>query len=229
MSTRSSTRASWLTPALLLIAGAGVTLAYIASGNGVRRYFRPADRGDLVPPVDRGDPLPFEAAGCLAECAVARARDVGTHGAQRVVHMARRRPRSPRCPRDGVRARGADVPCRARGRVPEPRGPGGPTRDRRRHRAAHRGDRDHPVPVPAAGEVDGIRVRRDGQSRPDGGHGFSGFGALALVLPHRAHIGLFIAVSAMCSALGAFRSSGSLGCSSWGSRASTCRSPSRRC
>ena len=28
--------------------------------NGVRRYFRPADRGDLVPPVDRGDPLPFE-------------------------------------------------------------------------------------------------------------------------------------------------------------------------
>ena len=34
--------------------------------------------------------------------------------------------------------------------------------------------------------------------------GSSGFGALAPVLPHRAHIGLFIAVSAMCSALGAF-------------------------
>jgi PAS domain S-box-containing protein len=34
--------------------------------------------------------------------------------------------------------------------------------------------------------------------------GFSGFGALALALPHAAHVGMFIAISAMCSAVVAF-------------------------
>ena len=204
MSTRSSTRASWLTPALLLIAGAGVTLAYIASETAS------AGTSDL----------PIVAISCLLSTVVilfrSRQRDAWQSAPWLGLGMLGLTALSASFTwlGDGPARRGVHetafvlvglmflvaLAVEFRNHV---------AREDRREIAA-----DIALLTVAIGIILFLFLRPERLTGFESAvtaslalmaaTGFSGFGALALVLPHRAHIGLFIAVSAMCSALGAF-------------------------
>ncbi|HEX5903796.1 MAG TPA: ATP-binding protein [Actinomycetota bacterium] len=204
MSTRSSTRASWLTPALLLIAGAGVTLAYIASETAS------AGTSDL----------PIVAVSCLLSTVVilfrSRQRDAWQSAPWLGLGMLGLTALSASFTwlGDGPARRGVHetafvlvglmflvaLAVEFRNHV---------AREDRREIVA-----DIALLTVAIGIILFLFLRPERLTGFESAvtaslalmaaTGFSGFGALALVLPHRAHIGLFIAVSAMCSALGAF-------------------------
>jgi len=207
MSTGSPSRASWLTPALLFVAGAGVTLAYITSED---------------PAASAGNAgFPIVAASCLLSAVVillrSRRRDAWRSAPWLGLGMVGLTVLSASIASlgDGGPARRAvhetafvlvglmflvALAVEFRDHV---------AREDRREIAA-----DVALLSVAIGtilflflrpeELTGFESAVTASLALIAATGFSGFGALALVLPQPAHIGLFIAVSAMCSALGAF-------------------------
>ena len=209
MSTRTQSRAPWFTPALLFLAGTGVTVAYVASDA------RAASSGDTG--------FPIVAASCLLSAIVilirSRRRDAWRSAPWLGLGML------------GVTALSASFVTLVDGE-PARRGiyetafvivslmflvalaiefRDHVAREDRREIAADVALLSAAIGTilfldlrPQAGELSGMQSATTAGLALIAATGFSGFGALALALPHAAHVGMFIAISAMCSAVVAF-------------------------
>ncbi|HJS25643.1 MAG TPA: PAS domain-containing sensor histidine kinase [Actinomycetota bacterium] len=209
MSTRSQGRASWLTPALLFVTGAGVTFAYVTAGDRV------ASTGDTGFPIvaassflsavvillrsrrrDSWRSAPWLGLGMLGLTALSASfvslgdgspPRQGLHETAFVVVslmflVALAIEFRDHIAREDLREIAADVALLS----------------------AAIGTMLFLYLRPPADELTGIESATTAGLALIAATGFSGFGALALALPHATHVGMFIAISAMCSALIAF-------------------------
>src|SRR5262245_23402306 len=209
MSTRTQSRALWFRPALLFLAGTGVTLAYIASDE---RAASPGDAG-----------FPIVAASCLLSSVVillhSRRRDAWRSASWLGLGILMLAALSA-----SFVALGNGEPARRgvydtafvivslmflvalaiefRDHV---------TGEDRREIAADVALLSAAIGTmlflflrPPAEELSGMESATTAGLALIAATGFSAFGALALALPHAAHVGMFIAISAMCSAVVAF-------------------------
>jgi PAS domain S-box-containing protein len=209
MSTRTQSRASWFAPALLFLAGTGVTVAYLASDE------RATSAGDTG--------FPIVAASCLLSGVVILLRS-RRHDAWRSAPWLGLGMLGLTAISASFVALGDGEPARRgvyetafvlvsltflvavaiefRDHV---------AREDRREIAADVALLSAAIGTmlflflrPPAEELSGMESATTAGLALIAATGFSAFGALALALPHAAHVGMFIAISAMCSAVVAF-------------------------